>query len=65
MLWVERDLSAVCKALFDNWDARKEELNHQYVFASSVRMSANELIAMIQKGMKRTAEALSDHTDIV
>ena len=50
MLWVERDLAAVCKAIFDNWDLRKEDLNHQYLFAASVRMSYNELVAVIEKG---------------
>ena len=50
MLWVERDLAAVSKAIFDNWDARKDELNHQYLFASSVRMSFNEVVAVIEKG---------------
>jgi hypothetical protein len=50
MLWVERDLSAVCKAVFENWEKKKQILNHQYLFASSVRMSYNELVAMIQEG---------------
>ena len=50
MLWVERDLAAVCKAILDNWDLRKDELNHQYLFASSIRMSYNELVAIIEKG---------------
>ena len=50
MLWVERDLAAVCKAVFDNWGLRKDELNHQYLFASSVWMSYNELVAIIEKG---------------
>ena len=50
MLWVEKDLAAVCKAVFDHWYARKMELNHQYLFASSVRMSYNELVAIIEKG---------------
>ena len=50
MLWVEKDLAAVCKAVFDNWDLRKQELNHQYLCASSVRMSYNDLVAVIEKG---------------
>ena len=60
MLWVERDLAAVCKAIFDNWDLRKDDLNHQYLFASSVRMSCNELVAIIQKGRSNSFDPMQD-----
>jgi len=60
MLWVERDLAAVCKAIFDKWDLRKDELNHQYLFASSVRMSYNELVAIIEKGGSDTSGSMQD-----
>ncbi len=46
---VERDLPAVCSAIFVNWDCRKDKLNHQYLSASSARISYHELVNVIGK----------------
>ncbi|ETN40386.1 uncharacterized protein HMPREF1541_04663 [Cyphellophora europaea CBS 101466] len=49
MVWIEKDLSAIVKAVLDEWDAKKDELNHQYLFASSGRVTYSDLVHLIQK----------------
>ncbi|OSD08240.1 NAD-P-binding protein [Trametes coccinea BRFM310] len=50
MLYVQRDLSAVTLAVFDNWDARKDELNHQYLYVANARVTPLEILASVKKG---------------
>ena len=50
MLYVEKDLSAVAKAVFDNWDVKKNELNHKVLYCTDARVSAADIIACIEEG---------------
>jgi len=49
MLYVEKDLSAVVKAVFDQWDSRADELNHQYLYVTSARMTPLDIAASVKK----------------
>ena len=51
MLYVQKDLSAVTKAVFDQWDVKNGELNHEYLYVANARMSPREITTCIQKGM--------------
>jgi hypothetical protein len=51
MLYVERDLSALAKAVFDQWDSKKNELNHKILYCANTRVSAADIIACIERGM--------------
>jgi hypothetical protein len=50
MLYVEKDLTAVAKAVFDQWDMKKEELNHKVLYCSDSRVSPGEIITCIERG---------------
>jgi hypothetical protein len=50
MLYVEKDLSAVAKAVFDQWDTKKDELNHKVLYCSDSRVSPAEIIACLERG---------------
>lgn len=49
MLYVERDLSAVAKAVFDQWDAKKEVLNHKYLYVSDARVSPMDIVGALKR----------------
>jgi hypothetical protein len=49
MLYVERDLSAVAKAVFDQWDAKKEVLNHKYLYVSDARVSPMDIVEALKR----------------
>ena len=49
MLYVQRDLSAVVKAVFDHWDTREDELNHQYLYVANARVTAQDILASVKK----------------
>lgn len=49
MLYVQKDLSAVTKAVFDSWDTRKDELNHVYLYVANARVTPQEIIASVKK----------------
>ncbi|RDX49776.1 NAD(P)-binding protein [Lentinus brumalis] len=49
MLYVQKDLSAVTKAVFDNWDARKDELNHQYLYVANARVTPRDILASVKE----------------
>ncbi len=51
MLYVEKDLSAVAKAIFDHWDSKKHELNHKILYCANARVSATEILACIERGI--------------
>ena len=50
MLYVEKDLSAIVKAVLDHWDSQKPELNGKYLQASGGRVSPKDIVATVQKG---------------
>jgi hypothetical protein len=50
MLYVEKDLSAIVKAVFDHWTARKEELDGAYLQASNARVTPLNIIDAAKKG---------------
>ncbi|RDL37670.1 Uncharacterized protein BP5553_05103 [Venustampulla echinocandica] len=60
MLYVERDLSALAKAVFDQWDSKKNELNHKILYCANARVSAGDIIACIERvtGKKCTWDSL-------
>ncbi|KAI1786962.1 NmrA-like domain-containing protein [Ganoderma leucocontextum] len=49
MVYVQKDLSAVTKAVLDNWDVRKEELNYHYLYVANARVTPLEILASIKK----------------
>ena len=53
MLYVQKDLSAVAKAVFDHWDARKDELNHQYLYVANARLTPRDILTSVKKGTSR------------
>ena len=60
MLYVQRDLSAVVKAVFDHWDTRKDELNHQYLYVANARLTPLDILASVKKS-KWPFDALGFH----
>ena len=51
MLYVQKDLSAVTKAVFDHWDSQKGELNHEYLYVANARISPRDIAACIKRSM--------------
>lgn len=49
MLYVEKDLSAIVKAIFDQWDTKHGELNHKYLYAMNTRIAQSEISEAIEK----------------
>jgi len=60
MLYVEKDLSATAKAVFDQWDSMKNELNHKVLYCANARVSATDIINCIERvtGKKCTYDTL-------
>jgi hypothetical protein len=50
MLYVEKDLSGIVKAVFDKWDLKKEVLNHKILYCADARVSPDDIIACIERG---------------
>ncbi|KAF5581445.1 transcriptional regulatory [Fusarium pseudoanthophilum] len=48
-LYVEKDLGAVAKALFDQWDEEKDILNGKYFLASGARETMGDINAILEK----------------
>ncbi|EMD37098.1 hypothetical protein CERSUDRAFT_115004 [Gelatoporia subvermispora B] len=48
MLFVEEDLSAVAKAVFDAWTKKRDELNHKYLYASDARVTPMDIVASVK-----------------
>ncbi|OCH92791.1 NAD(P)-binding protein [Obba rivulosa] len=48
MLFVEKDLSAVAKAVFDNWQKKRDQLNHKYLYVSNARVTPMDIAASIK-----------------
>ncbi|KIW27739.1 uncharacterized protein PV07_07449 [Cladophialophora immunda] len=49
MVWVEKDLAGVAKAIFDNWDQRKEQLRFRYLYAMDAIHTPREICEVIQR----------------
>ncbi|KAL1939177.1 hypothetical protein VTO73DRAFT_10218 [Trametes versicolor] len=49
MLYVQKDLGAVTKAVFDHWDVRKHSLNHQYLYCANARLTPLDILASVKK----------------
>ena len=47
MLYVQKDLSAVTKAVFDHWESAA--LNHQYLYVAAARLTPLEILASVKK----------------
>ncbi|KAF5962370.1 putative transcription factor TDA9 [Fusarium bulbicola] len=48
-LYVEKDLGAVAKALFDQWDEKKDILDGKYFLASGARETMGDINAILDK----------------
>ncbi|KAK7222176.1 hypothetical protein V2G26_010179 [Clonostachys chloroleuca] len=48
-LYVEKDLSAVCKAIFDQWETKKSSLDGKYFLACGARETMRDINAIIEK----------------
>lgn len=53
MLYVEKDLSGLSKAIFDQWDVKKDDLNHKVLYCADARVSPNDVIKCIERGRAR------------
>lgn len=60
MLYVEKDLSGLSKAIFDQWDVKKDGLNHKVLYCADARVSPDDVIACIERG-----RLISDNDAIV
>ncbi|KAJ4215731.1 hypothetical protein NW759_009591 [Fusarium solani] len=49
-LYVEKDLSAVCKAVFDQWETKKASLDGKYFLASGARETMGQINTVLEKG---------------
>ncbi|EXJ73884.1 uncharacterized protein A1O5_03646 [Cladophialophora psammophila CBS 110553] len=49
MVWVEKDLSGITKAIFDNWDERKEQLRYEHLCAMDAVHTPREICEVIQR----------------
>lgn len=49
MLFVEKDLSGIAKAVFDQWDTKKAQLTHKYLYCTNARVSPHEILACVEK----------------
>ncbi|KAH7129137.1 hypothetical protein EDB81DRAFT_907025, partial [Dactylonectria macrodidyma] len=48
-LYVEKDLAAVAKALFDQWDTKKATLDGKYFLASGARETMGQINAILER----------------
>ncbi|KAH8593146.1 hypothetical protein B0O99DRAFT_653520 [Bisporella sp. PMI_857] len=48
-LYVEKDLSAICKAIYDQWDSKKASLDGKYFLASGARETQGQINAVLEK----------------
>ncbi|OAL30871.1 hypothetical protein AYO20_08564 [Fonsecaea nubica] len=56
MLYVEKDLSAIVKAIFDQWEEKKEELDGAYLQASNARVRPKDIVAAAKKVSGKNVE---------
>ncbi|KAK4944628.1 hypothetical protein LTR10_016062 [Elasticomyces elasticus] len=48
MLWVQRDLGVIVKAILDNWDTRKKDLVYQHFYAMDAIHTPTEVCSTIE-----------------
>ncbi|KAJ6088370.1 hypothetical protein N7486_009631 [Penicillium sp. IBT 16267x] len=60
MLYVEKDLAAISKAVFDQWEQKQDKLNHTYLYASNARLTPLDISSAIEKvsGRRTTYEVI-------
>ncbi|KIY02059.1 uncharacterized protein Z520_02197 [Fonsecaea multimorphosa CBS 102226] len=56
MLYVEKDLSAIVKAIFDQWEEKKAELDGAYLQASNARVRPKDIVAAAKKVSGKNVE---------
>lgn len=49
MLFVEKDLAGIAKAVFDQWDEKKNQLQHQYLHCTDARISADDILPCVAR----------------
>lgn len=49
MLFVEKDLSGVVKAVLDRWGAQRDRLAHRYLYCTDARVSPNDILACVER----------------
>lgn len=49
-MYVEKDLGAICKAIFDQWDTKKDELDGKYFLASGARETQGQINEVLERG---------------
>lgn len=49
MLFVEKDLAGIVKAVFDQWDVDKVRLYHKYLYCADARISPDEIISCVER----------------
>lgn len=59
MVWVEKDLAGVVKAVLDRWDERKDELIHRHLYAMDAIHTPSEICETIQQGEKSCSFSFS------
>lgn len=59
MLYVEKDLSAIVKGIFDQWESKKNELNHKILYCTDARVSAGDIIECIERGIVANSQNMS------
>jgi hypothetical protein len=50
-LYVEKDLAAICKAVFDIWETNKASLDGKYLLASGARETQGQINEVLERGM--------------
>ncbi|PVH70622.1 NAD(P)-binding protein [Cadophora sp. DSE1049] len=48
-LYVEKDLAAVCRAIYDQWDSKKGSLNGKYFLASGARETQGQINKVLER----------------
>lgn len=55
MLFVEKDLAGIAKAVLDQWEEKRDRLNHQYLYCTDARISPQEILDCVQRLSGKTA----------
>ncbi|KAH9913715.1 NAD-P-binding protein [Fomitopsis serialis] len=49
MLYVEKDLSAITKAVFDHWGTEHAELNHKFLYCANARLTPLDICESVKR----------------
>jgi hypothetical protein len=58
-LYVEKDLGAVCKAVWDQWDDKKSGLDGKYLLAAGAHETPRYMAQVLEKGMMAAPSIVS------